>query len=90
MATDAVGRRWGTAAERAARWGFLWVEGWRGGGTRVRWGHSALWVWEPSAGPHEGTYDSLYGKDQEGEISGGFPDSCKTKIHTFYFLYVSF
>lgn len=79
MATDAVERHWGTAAERAAHWGFLWVEGWRGGGRRARWVHSALWVWEPSAGPHVDTSDFLYSKDLEEELSGGFPDSCKTK-----------
>lgn len=81
MATDAVEWHWGTAAEQAVRWGFLWAEGWRGGGRWAHWAHwvqSVQWVWAPSAGPHEGTSDFPYGKAQEEELLGGFPDSCKT------------
>lgn len=80
MATDAVEWHWGTAAEQAVRWGFLWAEGWRGGGRWAHWVQSVQWVWAPSAGPHEGTSDFPYGKAQEEELLGGFPDSCKTNI----------
>lgn len=69
MATGAVEWHWGTAAERAVRSGFLWAEGWRGGGRWARWVQSGQWVWAPSAGPHEDTSDFLCGKAQEEELS---------------------